>query len=151
MGAVLEVKVLDAQAAEEPAPAQARDATAAPPEPQGEPAPRAGPSIADRILYARSAGVNAKQRIDGLQQFSFEGEKSSLAPRYYVVLRDRLGIVYNPCLVYRRWGDFGNIVEDPGSRRGRRILNDLSVFEGWPSEGEAQAYAAGAGAGWPPA
>ena len=111
----------------------------------GGPRPGSG-SFEDRLLYARGSGRNARRRIDGLRWLPVKGERSELAPRFYVLLRDRIGVVHRPALLYTSWQQISPCVcvDSEGARRARassRVL-DLAVFAGWPSRAEAEEFAA---------
>ena len=109
---------------------------------------QAGDPFEARLLYARGSGRNARRRIQGLRWLPVDGERSPLAPRYYVLLRDCGGAEHSPALLFTSWQQISPYVcVDVGARRTRASsqLAELAVFAGWPSQAEAEEFAAGAG------
>ena len=94
---------------------------------------------------ARRAGQAASVRLRGFKA-AVVPLAAKLRPRLYLVVRDKQGCVRSPPLVLRSWAATRPLVAVEG---GSALFHDLAIFQGFPSEREAQCFAAGAGLPFP--
>jgi hypothetical protein len=102
------------------------------------------PCWSDRLNFARECGAASARIIRGERANWPADIGLSLQSTCYVILRTKTGdIPEGGFAIHSRWSDCRESVEDITS--GRRHPGDRSVFKGWPSQREVEAYLQGAG------
>jgi hypothetical protein len=107
------------------------------------------PTWAERLVFAREAGESALLRLQGIRVLTIAGRRSRLQTRVYVLLRDRANVrPATGAQLFTTWGSLRDQVTSAfaSPSTGRRELSPCSVFHGFPSLSEAEAYSLGAGA-----
>jgi hypothetical protein len=89
---------------------------------------------------AFQAGIAASQRKKGLRAEVVTGV-SKRQPRVYVLLRCNQGIERDPPTYYSSWSEIKPLVT---AGQSSKLLHQLAVFQGFPSQREADQFVLGA-------
>ena len=97
-----------------------------------------------RDIIAGQIGQYFRRAVEGRHQGSSGRDQNPLASRYWVVIRDYEGLIYDPPRIFKAWTPCKVLVKpsgvgDPGD----------SVFCGFPSEREARRALEEGGFVWP--
>ena len=96
-----------------------------------------------RERAAFRAGIAASQRKKGLRAEVVTGV-SKLQPRVYVLLRCNQGIERDPPTYCSSWSEIKPLVTAGVTGQSSKLLHPLAVFQGFPSQREADQFVLGA-------
>lgn len=99
----------------------------------------AGASWSFREARALEAGAAAGRRLSGSRAQVVQ-PATQLQSRFYVLVRDNSGTIHKPPTTFRSWASIKMLV---ASNVQGKPLHDDAVFQGFPSQREAEAFVRG--------